>query len=544
MLTVYNFLPMSTALLAIDFDSTNTVDPGLVEIMDHGQMLISQNRQYYDHSRMKLLTPESEKAAIDLIHQFGLILGPKRSAYFVDSCVASVFKDCVARVENGMSLFGRGQATWCHEWIGILALIRHMIVGAFGQAKIESKSHSNRKRSKYLKSLASWIMPIIVSYPLWDLPTSFRDAEDSKRDSSSLEIHRSVNEALSLESEDLVAPMALRGNACFMCGLLHIISTIFTLLRNEAAPFLPTVLYLLLEKASAWNVLQVKETATAVLKDVAGALEYTNLAEMIHEKMDVIAGEMLATLRIPGGGQILPQGENKNDLVGVATTIRAVLGFVSGDNMKHTSKHTCKSHLSYLIELVTAMVEHFDRFESKDENEFEATLAMIFVIESIFRYMIWNTGAAEKIDDNDSECGKDNAEPWLDLLDDFRISTSKNDDIDHADALSPKEGFEAYRNEQDSLENNPETTTTMKEAPFTSKHEIHFVNVLVSRCTFFLSNASLKLQIASSEAMTSGFQYLAIVARMHKVGLEGTLSHATCNISNGSNIFGFFTATL
>jgi hypothetical protein len=82
----------------------------------------------------------------------------------------------------------------------------------------------------------------------------------------------------------------------------------------------------------------------------------------------------------------------------------------------------------------------------------------------------------------------------------------------------PKDGFDAYRrNKAEDIEEPGQSAETKSGDRLISNHEINFAAILLSRCSFFLSNSNLKLQVESCAAMTQGFQFLSLAAQLCKV---------------------------
>ena len=507
-------------LLSVDFESPEFAMIPRIEVVDQ-----EQPRNLPDVAsrlpKLKLLTRASEKEALAMICALGSALGPKHSALFVDLCIADLFNDCLARVESGASRWGRSQVFWCHEWIGCLALIRELLCGAFPmrtEVISSSKTKSEQKALKYLKSLAESIVPIVVSAPLWDLRTTAEDAVHVENQESRLEPADATTHLALSNQSDPVVPLALRGNACLLCNLLQLLGSITKLLGKDAIILVPILLPAVLEKATASSTPLVNQTSTWVIQNLAFSLGYQSSSVLIQEKLDVIAGALLASLRLPGGKTTLPDGEH-DATAKVASITRAVLEIVNRAKRDDLgSVPTFPSHeksgLSCIIELVTTLTERFDCFGSKSSSESETTLAMLRVYDSAFKFIAYTFEKQASILTEESESSLDPS-LWLEQLTSFRTLRSESGS-DHLDNIStPKEGFETYQRNKDQ-ENDEEPEKPMAESPV-SNHEVNFVAILLSRCSFFLSNGNLRLQVESCSAMACGFRVLAIVAKLCKV---------------------------
>ncbi|CAB9502900.1 expressed unknown protein [Seminavis robusta] len=473
--------------------------------------------------RRKFLTPASERETMAMLQELGKLFGPKQTAILVDSMVANLFNDCLARMEAGTSRSGHSQVTWCHAWVGCMTIIQQLLRGGFATVDPSSSSKKKDKRAKYLGPLATSILPIIVSSPLWDLTLTEPELKDSPQQDQPL-IDRPGALAL---TDDSFSAGALRGNACLIHGLIGIVQTVTELLRVEASSLLAMVLPPLFEKATIARAEYVRAGARAALESVAISVGYTTMAGMINENMSVVASSILAKLRLPGGVSSFPAGKMNSDIFDTAHTIQMMLELAirgsgaTGEREDRDILYIDRQNISYVIELVMTLTERYDCLGSKGSHESDKSLTIVHAYESAFRfanhaYRTKESAARRSLEKSHAS----DPNPWLEQLEPFRalhsVPIEVNDGLE-GDVLSPKDGFEAYRNSND----REEQGTEQKEHPkdnhdIVSNHEIRFVSMLVSRCTFFLSNYSLKLQIDSCTAMAEGFRFLAIVALICK----------------------------
>ena len=514
-------------LLDVDFGSPNVTNGVSIELVDQGNLLES-TPNFHGSVRRRHLTPASEKETITMVQGIGRILGPKHAAIFVDACIADLFNDCVTRVEAKNSRTGRSQEAWCHQWIGCLILMRDILKGGFSDlGQNINSSKTVRKKMKYLSSLATSILPIIVSAPLWDLPVIPPEFSEQQND---MDIADPLLLSTLHPSSEAFSSVALRGNAFFLGGLFQLAGSIVGLLQEEAIPLIPVLLPALLTHATTTKVQYVLEEAQTSLEDVACSVGYKTLAGMIDQNMGVVAGAMLATLRLPGGKSSMSAATAPVDIFHVAHTIRSVLQLVlrekdNRDNVSDKDSSRDVSNYSYLLELVMTLTERYDCLASKNAFESDTTIAIVGVYEYAFRFLIktYEAEATAVIKMKDLQNQKPR-QPWFERLDAFRIlRVDERDDVSDNGLLgdqSPKEGFEAYHKGQEDCQVEDEESSLggkSKLDQIVGSHETNFVAMLVSRCTFFFSNASLRLQVESCETMTQGFRFLAIVALLCKV---------------------------
>jgi len=515
----------------VDFGSFHPLQWSLTGSIDHSSLMLDATPRSGRPYLLRFLTSASEAEATDMVREFGHALGPKHTAVFIDSCVANLFQDCVARVEGGVPRVGKSQEIWCHEWVGCLTLVRELLVGAFSARYTAAAATDppapllRRKEAKYLTQLATSILPIIVSPPLSDAPVHPADIE-------STDTFGADTFALTSSFEDVASIFALRGNASLLCGTFQIVRTIVRLLRDDAAILIPMILAPLVEKASSSRVPHVRDEAQSALSEISLALGYRSLANMLNHNLGIVAGSVLASLRLPGGNFSF-QYESDGDKLGViARTIRWILEcLLVEEKEKHTANdgeelvHRDKSNFTYILELVTTLTERYDCAASKSTDEFETTIAIVGVYEASFRFLLEFYRADEAAARRpSSKTLKEKSQPWLEHLNVFRrfaADDMKMHDLDGKSFTeSPKEGFDAYRKEREGSEENEgleDSNSKQSTDCLVSHQETYFVSVLISRCTFFLSNSNLRLQLESCTAMAEGFRFLATVALVCKV---------------------------
>lgn len=507
-------------LFDVDFSTVDSRRGASIEILDQRNLLDSKaySRGFV---RLKLLTPASEKEAKSMVHELGRVLGPKHAALFIDAIVADLLNESVDRVAAGISRVRMSQESWCHEWIGCLTLTRELLIGAFNvviDLEKSKKKSAGQKKTKLLNSLATSTLPILVSPPLWDLPVN-HVGSPTPEDGSSWS--KALLNSTSSASFDSFSTKALRGNGCFLLCLLRIVVTMVGLLGDVGTALIPTFLPPVLEMATTSRVEYLKEEAQAALEQIASSLSYKSLAVMIGQNMGVVAGAILARLRLPGGRVSLPGSNTTNEIFAISHTIRSIIELILAENQQQfDAVQTCdRSNFSYILELVMTLTDRYDCLASKSSCEFETTFSMVSVYDSAFRFLLFSYRAEESAALEQKQASR--SKSWLEPLDAFR--SLEVDDVgmnsDKFDDLSPREGFEAYRKESafDHKKKDDHDTNGRSLSRLVSNHEINFVSMLLARCSFFVSNASLRLQVESCSAMAHGFRFLAIVALLCKV---------------------------
>lgn len=383
------------------------------------------------------------------------------------------------------------------------------MAGAFSPSGATSESEGQaekkeRKRIKVLKTLAFSILPIMVSSCLWNLPT--KSEKEHISDSSNSTSNREVS------LMGTVAPSALKGNASAICLLLEIISLSCSLLQENIEAFLSVVLLPTVEKAASNNVPMIRAAANRVLAHMADACGFSGTHELINQHLQSLMGGMSGRLRILGG-KVAPQAAEFDNVLTVSSMIRFVLESIAKKpTERDPPEGQHESVVSHILELVSLLMERFDHFILRKAVGEPIILELTTVCHSSFQYLLSGYGANDdaiytyRIRGSEL-ANQESPEPWLALLEDFRIA--------------PSESFSASqtRSDGDGAEEND-----MNQQPHVgTQAEIDFVSRLMPRCCYFLSNQSLKVKIASCDAMISGFRFLAFVACVKKVRFFSSL---------------------
>jgi hypothetical protein len=453
---------------------------------------------------LRHMTNETKEVAVTMLRSLGKALGPKYTAVFADACIADLFEACVSRVESGVSLVGKSQIEWLHERIGSIFLVQEMLIGAFAKEPEglgASKQEQRRKRSRILSDLASSILPIVVSSPLYDLPTypSHQGAELVNEKGATSQGGSLV--ALDNGRGHGVLAAALRGNASISFYLLGVTGTMLDLLGRAGHSFLPLVLYPVLKNIGLSNILLNQDMAFHVLESLVTSCNYENMTDLLTDNMDNLMGTLMGRIRV-SGGRSLGKTESDDETITVVSTVTAMLRIAAGsnDNTQVCERSFSPSMLSYMEELVTALIARFDHQAAESVNQRATVTTFVQLFDAALTHMdCWYEYIEAKTPVNSSTVSESSKEAWLALLDPFRIDREKE--------LSPEEGFELYRDQHVQEEG------LAIAFQLVSVSEIEFVKRIISRCCFLLSHPSLTSQIQSCAALIRGFRFLGAVAR-------------------------------
>lgn len=378
-----------------------------------------------------------------------------------------------------------------------------------------------------LSSLASSVLPVIVSGPLWTLTTSLdgRMTDTYTKSPSLFHSHSIVRRAgdSGLCSNGLgVSPSAtiMNGNAGVICSLMGFICGFSKALGNDMRVHLAIILFPLLERASpVGNHSYVQRAAIKSLEQISISTGFSDIFSLISHNFDYLLDLISLRLRKHAKERI----PIARSLVGVVEVILQSVALCEKVNTGLEIDEDADIPLAFTSSHV-AMVGHMLNCllsASYWQNDDKASsLDMVRVFRSINAFM--DSSIAIQISSSIAprfkvlEEGEDNKEDWLRRLDfalDMRsagfteggsdeeepfIEESPNDVNDGEPAC---DGANAPNDEED--------------ASFA--HEIGAINCILSRCCYLLCNADLQIQVMCCDTILSGFQSLGKVGAFRKV---------------------------
>lgn len=490
----------------------------------------------------------SISATMDMLNLLGRALGPRNGSIFVDACIADL--------SDNMSSSGKSHVQRQCSGLPVLA------------GEILSAAFESRSKTRILQSLVSSILPIITRPPLWSLPTYQGSADvhgvpqSQSLDRSALVMHSylssgkgtsSIDNAIHLSGGYTSArgladleespPALTSASAIFVSALLQIINVIAHLLQESMAPFLPIVLYCVVEKTSPVHHHHVRQSALVTLEHLSKTDGCSNINIFLAKHFDYLVDSIIGTLRRQSGRL----GE---DLLcsGVVDILLRSLG-------KELCFNVNVAHLSLLTELVDViMVEYDDSLiytESGAQRDAALSLLKIFdAATSSFGIAIANTqrkaceGDDENVEKRSSMKVKD---PWLTSLADFNVEdNSHSDDEDgHGDSLHVLSEENFCRQHQMKEEENSEGRGREDGGPF-SKDEtgsggpicetawiasvIATSNGILSRCCYLLSISDLIVRRNTCKTFISTLRLLALSEEAQKNNQDGEEASIVGNV--------------
>jgi hypothetical protein len=525
-----------TCIFDVRFEVADPYQRGVVvlnfinNIGDGQTSVATQQRQFLSESMIELTK--------DVVQLYGSVIGPKHAILLVDGCIADIYRSCMDRVERSISLTGRSQIQWIHEWIGIITFAQCIIRGCFRTTSANGESNTsyvrNRSgfRTKYLAPLLRSILPIITTYPLWDLANFWSTTTDTAK--SRADSHFEIS--------------AFRGNVVLMCALLEFIKAAVDLLDYETIQSLNTILlYPVLEKMSEQYPGAVRESAYITIGALAACNQHDDIVSYIAMNIEsCLIGPMLNRLRVPGGRSLQSNIPIDYDIVCVldcaATVLRLAIKALDHP-LPAESKTTSMAStiVTSMEELTMQLTQRFDYASTIMTYDvatcrryiqlFDAAIGLLLAVychDSIPHETkpLGSTKTNHLLSSSSSSSGIDlDSEPWFQLLAPYTKAT-----VD--DQLSPKEGFKKYWKDKDSImryENVVAPVDGKKKATdMNCPRDIKFCSYIVWRLGYLLSHPSLQVQHHTCDVLIKCFQWLGYLG---SIGSD-FLNNATSNIGD------------
>jgi len=575
--SVSSIIRMSlTELFRLDYN-TVSVSPQMPSkiLIDQG----SSSSVFYltGVNRFRYLRHESSVAsAMEMLRFLGMALGAKRGALFVDGCIAEL---CDAA--RGMSRNGKAQICWLDQWAGLVVLSKEILASAFvsgenvippsNDARQTLKQCTDKKSLEILQSLVSSILPVVTRPPLWTLPTTVQIAEDESRvhgtyrnevtlrsyltsprglDAAILEDQRPVD-AAAIDSE--TSASAFCGNAILIGLLMELIGTISVLLGESIRPFLPTILYPVLENTSAVHHHHVQQAALLTLEQLSQADGCATVTSFISKHFDYLVDSVTAKLRRPGGVTKASVPYVNQDLFhsGVVELLFRSLAKEAEDNALHgIDDPRDASHISLLADLLDNILVAYDDSiaEGSKDMRSRAALGLLNMFEAALAFLSTAmAGQYPQRNEDNSSTHANVVEPWVESLAAFKLQCKgpNDENSDDEEGLSAREGFERHHASKEKKTNladsssssldNQEKSHPLDKARIASA--IASANSILSRCCYLLSVHDLKVERASCEVMISAFRFLAPAERAQRAAEKEDESNGYASLMSISNVW-------
>ena len=492
------------------------------------QTMNSTNQTRYAFLREE----ESVSSTLDMLNLLGRALGARKGALFVDACIADL-SDHASLLHSDMSLTGKSQVQWLGRWSGLPVLAGKILAAAFS-------GDGGCCNDNILRSLVSAILPIITRPPLWSLPTSLESVEDhalpsESVDKSVLVMHSylsstdGVDNFLNLNggqistrtAKEEASASAFSGNAVFISALMDIINIIAELLGESITPFLPLVLYSVVEKTSPVHHHHVQQSAWMTLEHLAKAEGLTDLNIFLAQNLDYLVDSIIGTLRQRFGEK------RSGDLFcsGAIDILLRALG--KSWELDHFDINA--AHVVRLAELLDHVMVAYDDcghmvHTGKDVRRNSALKLLKVFDAAIFslRMAISNVYRKGRFGGEVDRKGSviEANDPWLASLADFKVEEHSSDDDDES------RDWSALAAEEDKMESSVSLPTKNHQGDQVRERAwiasvITSTNSILSRCCYILSIPDLQVERATCKCIISALRLLALTEEAQKIGKEG-----------------------
>lgn len=450
-----------------------------------------------DHNRLRFLYLQDETiaAARQTVRLIARTFGTKRCAFMIDACIADMFESCsrksqLSHTPGGISsqLAWSGSCVYSTELLGgLLKLYEH---GDKGRA-----SKNAKKNAHVLSSLAGSVFPIIVSDPLWTLPTT-QDGHVSgkkwQKNSNGLQFAMVDNIRGDVVCEAF-STTVMNANAIVLCALMGFVCQFARVLDQDVKLHLPTILLPLLERASSiGNHSYVQNFAVASLGVISESAGCSDMYSFIATNFDYLLDAVSIRVRKHARERSIMQ----RSMMGVIDVVLR-----SAIRHENIASGAVSSHLSMVDHMLTCLLNYFDRqyevFLSQ-QSYLDAVCVFRSIITFVDEKIIEQTGnpSSKALESHVRE-----ANDWLRRLDDELqlgpTSYSEYCDEDPINEPNTEEDGSSRPNLNDEHIAANESRKYVK--------EIHTLNAVLARCSYLICAENLKIQIMGCETILAGF---------------------------------------
>ena len=439
--------------------------------------------------RFEYLDEKNASATTASVRLIARALGVKRCAFAIDGIFADMFEACVRSVGNRYSTEGSHRERL--QWAGHGVVATELLAGVSGSSSSSIGSCTSKSTLRVLSSLASSVFPIIVSEPLWTLPSVSETRRKNPKEDDRQGIQPSV---------------AGSYNASVVMVLMRFICLYARVLGTDIKLSFPTILFPLIEKASPiGNHSSVQRTAFSTLWEISQAAGYSDISSLLAMNVDYLLDIISLKLR-----KYAWEGSHlERSLMGVVEVILQSIVYqrqVSGN--RSSTQGVVFDAGAIVGNMLKCFLDHFDRQSNISNLSALDTVRVfrsinIFIASSVDR-VIECSGIDIHAQDDDEEFD------WLNRLNlELDVGTSGYDETDSL--------FEECNSEP----TDPPPTTLpdgdhpSDEGPAFAR-EIDAINSTLSRCSYLLCHAQLHLQVLCCQSMLTGFETLGKIGAFRR----------------------------
>lgn len=438
--------------------------------------------------RFEYLDEKNASAATASVRLIARALGVKRCAFAIDGVYADMFEACVRSAGSRYPTEGSHRERL--KWAGLGVVATELLAGVSGPFSSAIGPCTSKSTLKVLSSLASSVFPIIVSEPLWTLPSvSETRHNDPKEDNIGAgSRHGSYNAS--------VVMVLMR----FLCLYARVLGTDIKLL-------FPTILFPLIERASPiGNHSSVQRTAFSTLWTISETAGYSDISSLLAMNVDYLLDIISLRLR-----KYAWEGSHlERSLMGVVEVILQSVVYQRQVSGNQSSIQGVVFDAGAIVgNMLKCFLDHFDRQSNISNLNALDTVRVfrsinIFIASSVDRVIDCSGIDIHATGDDDEDFD------WLNRLNvELNVDTSGYDESEslfeecNADPTDP-----------------PPTTLPDGDHPsdegpaFT--REINAINSILSRCGYLLCHAQLHLQVLCCQSMLTGFETLGKIGAFRR----------------------------
>ncbi len=455
-----------------------------------------------DHNRLRFLYLQDEtiNAARQTVRLFARTFGAKRCAFIIDACIADIFESCSRRCQlrhtpatsNAQpQLALSGSCVYCTELLGGLLKM-------YEQGNKDRTSKNAKRTAHVLSSLAGSVFPVIVSDPLWNLPTTLEYHENGNKtqiDPIGLKVAMidNIGDSSACEISSITLTNA---NAILLCALMGFVCQFARVLDEDIKHHLPIILLPLLERASGiGNHSYVQNFAVASLGMISKLIACSDMYAFIAANFDYLLDAVSIRVR-----------KHAKERSVMARSMMGVIDTVLRSAIRRESIATgaIASHLSMVDHMLTCLLNYYDRqydVPMSQQNYLDTICVFRSIISFVDETIIEQTGdiaSPKALESHELETND-----WMRRLDDeLQLGPSGcsecSDDGPNEPFIEEDESSKSHHNDEHIAENE-----SIKHAK-----EIHTVNAVLARCGYLICSENLKIQVMGCETILAGFSCL------------------------------------
>ncbi len=453
-----------------------------------------------DHNRLRFLYLQDEtiNAARQTARLFARTFGTKRCAFIIDASIADIFESCSRRgqlrhtpASSDAQLALSGSCVYCTELLeGLLKMD--------GQGNKDRDSKNAKRTAHVLSSLAGSVFPVIVSDPLWSLPTTLDyqgSGNKTHTNPNGLQVAMIDNIGGNSASE-ASSNTFTNANTILLCALMGFVCQFARVLDEDIKHHLPIILLPLLERASGiGNHPYVQNFAVASLGMISKLVACSDMYTFIAANFDYLLDAVSIRVR----KHAKERSVMSRSMMGVIDTVLR-----SAIRRESIATGAMASHLM-VDHMLTCLLNYYDRqydMSMSQQNYLDTICVFRSIISFVDKTIIEQTcdiASFEALESHNLE-----ANDWMRRLDD-ELQLGPSGCSEYSDDGPTNESF---IEEDESSKSNHNVEHIAENESIQHTKEIHTVNAVLARCGYLICSENLKMQVMGCETILAGFRCL------------------------------------